>query len=144
MSKVSLLPYKAHPTLERFHASDHFVRGVMGPFGSGKSVAMCMEIMRRACEMPAGRGGIRKSRWAIIRNTYAELSRTTLKTWLEWVPESVFGPYKKQEKVHYIKFNDVELEVVFQALDKPEDVKRLLSMELTCLLYTSPSPRDRS
>ena len=32
---------------------------------------------------------------------------------------------------HNIKKGDVELEVIFLALDRPEDVKKLLSLELT-------------
>ena len=32
---------------------------------------------------------------------------------------------------HHIKRNDLDLEVIFLALDRPEDVKKLLSLELT-------------
>ena len=40
--------YNAERTPALFHASDAFVRGLMGPVGSGKSVACCMEILSRA------------------------------------------------------------------------------------------------
>ena len=32
---------------------------------------------------------------------------------------------------HHIQMNDLDLEVIFLALDRPEDVKKLLSLELT-------------
>ena len=32
---------------------------------------------------------------------------------------------------HFMNIGDVELEVIFLALDRPEDVKKLLSLELT-------------
>ena len=131
MAKLEVINYKASTTLSKFHQDDTFYRGVKGPFGSGKSVACCMEIMRRAREVPKNKKGLRRSKWAIVRNSYKELERTTMKIWFEWFPEEIFGVYKRNEKVHYVKYGDVDLEVIFQALDKPADVKKLLSMELT-------------
>jgi hypothetical protein len=125
--------YNAEPTPARFHRSDAFVRGLMGPIGSGKSVACCMEVVRRALEQAPGRDGVRRSRWAFIRETYPELKSTTIKTWLDWVPEAQFGPVKWEAPIkHVAKFaKDCELEVLFLALDRPQDVKKLLSLELT-------------
>ena len=40
------IEYIAEPTLARFHASKAFVRGVMGPIGSGKSVGCMQECIR--------------------------------------------------------------------------------------------------
>ncbi len=74
------------PTLAKFHASKTRRRGVMGPIGSGKSTAMCMEIMRRAQQQEPGPDGIRRTRWAVVRNTYRELKDTTLATWLHSGP----------------------------------------------------------
>ena len=77
------------PISKAFMLSDAFVRGIRGPFGSGKSTACVFEIMRRAREQPAGFDGVRRSRWAILRNTYPELRTTTIKTWHQWFPESL-------------------------------------------------------
>ena len=81
--------YNAERTPALFHASDAFVRGLMGPVGSGKSVACCMEILSRAIRQRPNPSNIRKSRWAAIRNTYGELKTTTIKTWQAWVDDSV-------------------------------------------------------
>ena len=111
---------------------ESFFRGIRGPVGSGKSVGCCVEVFRRALEQKPNEDGIRKSRWAIIRNTNPQLRTTTIKTWLDWFPESDWGNFKwSVPYTHHITVNDLDLEVIFLALDRPEDVKKLLSLELT-------------
>jgi hypothetical protein len=103
----------------------------MGPFGSGKSVGCVHKIMMAAQQMPKSKDGKRRSRWLVVRNSYRELEDTTIKTWLEWVPEGVFGIFKRQAKVHEVRFNDVELDVMFRSLDNDDDVRKILSLEIT-------------
>lgn len=62
--------YSDAPTLKKFALSDARIRGVMGPFGSGKSSAMVMEIIKRAHEQAPSPDGIRRTRWAVVRNCY--------------------------------------------------------------------------
>lgn len=129
--------YTPSRTLEQFHASNKFVRGVRGPIGSGKSVACCWEVYSRAMEQEPGADGIRRSRWVIIRNTYSELESTTLRTWLDWFPEEVCGkvvhgaPVTQVCKFRHDDGSTVELDVWFLALDRPQHVKKLLSLEAT-------------
>jgi len=118
---------------EAFFASAAFVRGLRGPVGSGKSVACCIELLRRATSQAKSPiDGKRKTRWAVIRNTQPELRTTTIKTWLDWLPESQYGKLNWSPPfTHRIRKGDVDCEVIFLALDKAEDVKKLLSLELT-------------
>lgn len=103
---------------------------------SGKSVMCCMEIFNKAISALPCKDGIRRSRWLIVRNTTPQLETTTIKTWLSWFPEHVFGKINMKPPInHQIKFNDVELEVIFLALDRPEDVKKLLSLECTGIWF---------
>src|ERR1700752_383693 len=95
------IEYVASPTLDRFHLSNAFVRGIRGPVGSGKSTGMCWEIMRRAREQAAGPDGRRHTRFVIVRNTYRELADTTLNTWLDWFPEEALGKFDHQNMVHH-------------------------------------------
>ena len=112
--------------------SDVFFRGLRGPVGSGKSVCCCVELFRRALQQKKTEGGVRKSRWAVIRNTNPQLRTTTIKTWLDWFPEEEWGKFLwSVPYTHHIKRSDLDLEVIFLALDRPEDVKKLLSLELT-------------
>jgi len=128
--------YVPTPTGHTAHLNDSFVRVIMGPYGSGKSTWAATEIVRRACAVPKWYSGRRRSRWAIVRNTSGELSSTTLATWLSWFDE--LGDIKKRQKpimTYEHTFNDghgvVELELLFIALDRPEDVRKIKSLELT-------------
>lgn len=127
--------YEASPTLKTFHKDDNFVRAIMGPIGSGKSVACCWEIMFRAMAQEPHTDGVRRSRWVIIRNTYRELIDTTMLTFFDWFPKDM-GDYKAGD-MKWTLFRKLEdgtsiyLEVLFRALDKPDDIKKLLSLELT-------------
>ena len=125
------ISYTAEPTLALFHKDNSFYRGVRGPVRSGKSTGMSVEIMARAGKQKASSSGIRRTRWAVIRNTYRELEDTTLRTWLMWFPEMVFGSVNRRTMTHIIQVNDIYMEVMFRALDRADDVKKLLSLELT-------------
>ena len=130
---MASLSYKPDgDTIKQFMKDESFFRGLRGPVGSGKSVSCCIEILRRALEQKIGVDGKRKSRWAVIRNTNPQLKTTTIKTWLDWFPEEEWGKFHwSVPYTHHIKKGEIDLEVIFLALDRPEDVKKLLSLELT-------------
>ena len=129
------IKYVATPTGREFHKCDKFVRSIIGPIGSGKSVICTLEIIKKICEQEPGEDGVRRSRWAIVRNTYRELIDTTIRTFFDWVPEPL-GTMRKIDMEFSLDFalsdgTKVEAEILFRALDKPSDVKKLLSLELT-------------
>jgi len=136
--------YTAEPTIAAFHHSDAFVRGIRGPYGSGKSVGCVIEIIRRAQEQKPDRFGKRKTRFAAIRNTYGELKTTTIKTWQEWVPQDV-APIKWDEPITcrwICKLPDgttMDLEMIFLSVDRPAHVKKLKSLDLTGLWLNEAS-----
>ena len=131
MREALNITYKASPTMCRFHNDEKsFVRFLIGPFGSGKSVACCMEMLRLCMEQKKGPDGIRRSRWAVVRNSYRELTDTTINTFNDWIPECL-GHWKLTDMKFTLKFNDIEAEILFRALDRPQDIKKLLSLELT-------------
>jgi len=118
--------------LKSFLKDNSFVRLLRGNVGSGKSVACAVDIFIRATRQAPGQDGIRRSRWAVVRNTNPQLKTTTIKTWLDWFPEGIFGKFNwSSPYTHMLRFGDVELEVIFLALDVPADVRKLLSLELT-------------
>jgi hypothetical protein len=128
--------YIPSATGKRFADSTGFVDLVMGPYGSGKSTMCVQRIVRSTARMPKWFNGRRKSRWAIVRNTSGELQSTTLQTWLNWFSD--LGDVKKRQKpilTYEHRFNDsegtIELELIFIALDRPEDVRKIKSLELT-------------
>lgn len=76
--------YIASKTMREFHTSDSFVRALLGPIGSGKSVACVIEMLIKSRQQAPNPEGIRKSRWVVVRNTYRELVDTTIQTFFDW------------------------------------------------------------
>ena len=137
MSNNSLIKYRPPGKVAaNFHQSEAFVRGLKGPVGSGKSSTCCMEIMRHTLKQTPY-NGVRRARWAVIRNTYPELKSTTIKTWENWFNSDI-APIKWDTPItSTIRIKDcgdgnaLELEVVFLALDKASETGKLRSLELT-------------
>ena len=126
------------PTIQRFMDSDAFIRGLMGPFGSGKSSACTIEVGQRGVAMPPMADGVRRSRYAVIRNTNKELEDTTERTFMGWFPWQQFGDWTPSKHNYTIRAlradgddRGAEIEVLFRALDRPDQIKDLLSLDLT-------------
>ena len=122
----------AVPTLQKFILADQFVTAVRGPVGSGKSTACGMKIIYRAQKQLPSPDGISRTRWVVVRNHYRELEDTTIKTWLHWFPEKHFGKFNHRRMIHRLILPpNYDIEVMFRALDKPRDVEKVLSLEVT-------------
>jgi hypothetical protein len=94
--------------------------------------------------------GVRSTRWAVLRNTYPELKSTTIKTWQDWFPETV-APFKWDtpitSRLRIPEIGDgtaLDMEVMFMAMDRPEDVGKLKSLELTGAWGNEASELDRA
>lgn len=81
--------------------------------------------------MKASPDGIRRSRCAVIRNTRQMLWDTTIPDFLKWFPDQEAGILEKTNSKFILKFDDVECEILFRGLDDANDVRRLLSLQLT-------------
>ncbi len=128
-------------TLNAFHRSNARVRIIQGPMGSGKTSAGVCEGFRRCCEQKPDEKGIRRSRGLVIRNTYGDLRETTIPSWNEWfeplgLPEvSKVAPYNQELRFALPDQTIVEAKVIFLALDRPKDVRKLRSYNVTwCFL----------
>jgi hypothetical protein len=121
------------PVASCFLRSNAFIAGIRGPIGSGKSVASVVKLIMNARAQWRGPDGWIRRRSAIFRNTVPDLKTTTIPTWHQWVPQEAghwvdSGPTRHVITDHVNKF---EWEVWFVGLDKPKDVKKVLSMELS-------------
>lgn len=110
---------------------------IMGPLGSSKTNASCWKSFKVMCNQRPDRDKIRKTRILAVRNTYGDLLGTTVKDWIE-----MFGPLGRyvgggrEPPCHYLDFDlpdgtRVMAEMIFLALDREEDVKKLRGMQLT-------------
>ncbi|MEO6381967.1 MAG: hypothetical protein ABIO35_08215 [Nitrobacter sp.] len=125
-----------------FFLANNFVDFIQGDLGSGKTVALCLRVMRHIQEQrPSPISGKRMSRWAFVRNTTPDLKRTTIRTWLNIVPESLHGRFNMgQTLCHMLRFTGadgipIECDVDFIGLDKDDDVKKLRSTEYTGVAF---------
>lgn len=124
--------YADAPTLQAFAMDNSLYRGIMGPVGAGKSSACVVEIINRALAQKPGPDGVRRTRWAVVRNSYPELRDTTIRTVMQWLPPMYFGKYTEYKHSYVVTaFEKCEFEIIFLALDRPDDIKKLLSLELT-------------
>jgi hypothetical protein len=107
-----LFDYGDIPTMRRFALSNKRVRMAMGPFGSAKSSTCVMEIIRRAQEMTPCRDGIRRSRWAVVRNCYDDQTEVLTET-RGWQPFRNIS-YKSDRIASLV--NDKELVFVYPTM----------------------------
>lgn len=129
--RVEEVAYNATEILTDFHLSNDFMRVIRGPVGSGKSTACCWEIWRRANEQAPAPNGKRQTAFLVARNTYKELEDTTVATWLDWFSEERVGKFLWHKMEHRIEYGDLECLVMFRSLDRPDDIKKILSLEIT-------------
>lgn len=121
------------PIAAQFHASPAFFRGLRGPIGSGKTVACCYELWNMAMQQqPSPVDGWRRTRWAVVRQTYRQLETSTMRTWQAQFPERIFGKMKMSPPFRHIITNEAQrfqMEVWFLALEDESNVRDLLSTE---------------
>lgn len=126
---VEELDYNPPRSVAPFLVADKFVDLIVGPVGSTKTTAAIMKIAYEAGRVAPCRDGIRRSRCAVIRNTRQMLFDTTIPDFLKWLGRG--GALLKQDAKFLLKYDDVECEVLFRGLDDANDVRRLLSLQLT-------------
>ncbi len=111
---------------------DTFFRGIRGPVGSGKSVGCCVEVFRRAIQQKKAQTEYAKAAGLLFVIPIPNLELLLSRLGLDWFPEKDWGKFTwSVPYTHRIQKGDIDLEVLFLALDRPEDVKKLLSLELT-------------
>ncbi len=98
---------------------------------STKTTASLVKIAYEAKRIAPARDGIRRSRAIWIRQSREQLRDTSIPDFLRWYPDGVAGVYLKSEYKFILRFDDVEVEVLFRGLDDAADVRRLLSLQAT-------------
>jgi hypothetical protein len=118
--------------------SDAIIRGLMGPVGSGKSSACVIELLQRGIRQKPGPDGVRRSKWGVLRGTVKQLEDTTEQTFLQWAPPHQFGVWTPSRHHYMIKAlrapgddRGAEIEIIFRALERQDQISDLLSLELT-------------
>lgn len=124
------LNFTPSKTVREFMLSEAHIRAIMGPVGSGKTSGAIVELLRLSIQMTPGEDGIRRSKQLIVRNTKQQLKDTTLASVIGLLPVELYK-WREAEMLMRFKFNDVESDWLFRSLDTPEDVQRVLSLEIS-------------
>ncbi len=113
------------------------VIAIRGPLGSGKTFASCQKVFKFICRQKPNATGVRKSRWVAVRNTYPDLTGTTIKDWMELFGDIGIGKLNKDfPPTFHMDFRlpdktRVKAELVFLALDRPDSVRKLRGLQTT-------------
>lgn len=135
---MSGIDYNPSPTGERFFASRKFVKLAMGPVGGGKSTLALMDIVQRSF-LQAPFDDVRYTKHLIVRNTLAQLKSTVkpiIDTWLVTMPKGTMGDWQLTDHTFMLRCRlpdgtVVNSDFIMMPADTPEDVRRLLSLEVS-------------
>lgn len=140
MSKpyIPTIDLRQSPTLIRAMLDRSYFVGVEGPPGSGKTIWSIAKLLSYAFAQEPDALGIRRTRWAVIRNTYPDLKSTTIQSWQAIMRPEFTAPvvYSSPIQWHFKRpavgdAPGVDCLVYFLALDNASDVRKLKSLELT-------------
>lgn len=123
------------PIAAAFIRSDKAIPFIMGPVGSGKTMATIFKALRYTALMPPCRDGVIRAKGAVVRADYRTLYKTTLSSWHRWFPKDYPGSKyiggQDRPATHEVSFitprgRRIHLIVEFQALgdNRIEDVMR--------------------
>lgn len=125
------LDFQIPASLDDFFFSEQFVSLAVGPIGSLKTTTSLAKILYHASRMAPCIDGIRRSRAVWVRNTREQLRDTSIPDFLKWYPDGIMGSYTKTDGKFLLKVGDIECEVLFRGLDDAQDVRRLLSLNIS-------------
>jgi len=135
---MRVIDYIPPPTIKAFikdfRYDDLFYNWIIGPVGSGKTTAIFFKLIYLAKMQEPSKDGIRRSKAVIVRNTMPQLKDTTLASWNYWFKDGEAGEWIATDKKFILRYDDVECEVLFRALDTPDDVARVLSLEVNFVI----------
>lgn len=136
MSKAEVRFKSPGPVASAFLRSNAFVQVIRGPVGSAKTTTICFKILRLMSEQKPDANGLRRSLWIISRATYPELCNTTIRDWQRCTPSNI-GTLKMSSPPTWSGEWDLpdgttcQAEVIFLALDRPDDVTKALGINAT-------------
>ncbi len=96
------------PVSQAFYEDLSDVSMIMGPIGSAKtSTALMKFVLRAVAQRKSPTDGVRYTKWCVVRDTYRQLKKTTIPSWLDWIPKNIgiWTGGGNEPAVHTIRFN---------------------------------------
>ena len=127
--------FDQYPTLLEVAKSDATINVVIGPTGSAKTSGMLVLLLREAIRQAPGPDGVRRTKSVIARQTYAQMTKTTVpsaQTMLRGVVDVNDGkPPSGSARFPLEDGTQVQFDIVFLALDGPNVRGDILGLEYT-------------
>ncbi|MDR1308289.1 MAG: hypothetical protein LBL95_00020 [Deltaproteobacteria bacterium] len=147
--------YRISPTALRFHGSDAFIRGLVGPFASGKTTTVMEELAYLAMDQPASRPNargerIRYSRFGVIRRTYPNLKSITREMLMKIMPPGSGyitqgnAPLSGTFRFWLPDGTMVHMEAVLWALEDERSLENIRSSNWTAVLLNEATEMSAS
>lgn len=127
-----------YPVLDAYRRDRSRVSIIMGPLGSGKTYASVQRLLQQMLEQAPNADGVRPTRWMAVRNTYPDLTSTTIKDFMAiFTPEMGsmhMGGLEPPTFRGGAQLDDgtrAQFEVMFLALDREDAVRKVRGSQLT-------------
>lgn len=101
--------------------------------GEGKSTGIAWSIFHHTRHNPG-------ANWAVVRDTWENIQKTTLKSFFEWFPPGVYGEWVAGRKEFTWAEGIAKGTVSFVGMEDPADASKLLSWELGGIAMDEPAP----
>ncbi len=133
MSTLEYTPPKVvKDFIKHYTPGELFLDWIVGPVGSGKTTGIFFKLCYMASlQRKSPIDGVRRTRCVIVRSTAPQLADTTIKSFNYWFRDGQAGKWQATQKNFTLRYGDVECEVMFRPLDTPDDVDRVLSLEVS-------------
>jgi hypothetical protein len=127
------------PVADQFRFDKAAISVIMGPYGSAKTTTGFQKVLNSCIWQPPCPDGIRRARWAIIRDTYGHLETNIMADWFMWFPKTEKN-YNLRTNIHKLNFDiplpngevmKLYLEVLFRAMDKQSAEEMAKGLSLT-------------
>lgn len=129
--------FQANPTQHAFITSRHEADLFSSRKGEGKSAALAWAVFYHVLNNPG-------APWALIRDTWENMQRTTLQEFFSWFPPGAgWGEYNKGERT--FTWAPAEMggaQVFFMGMDERADASKIASMPLAGVGFDEPCPAD--
>lgn len=131
--RTHVTTFRANPVQQGFIQSRATADLFSSRRGEGKSVGLCWSTLYHTRHNPG-------ANWAIGRDTFENLQKTTMKTFFEHFPNGVYGNYHQTKKEWTWAEGVAKGTVTFVGLDDPSDASKFLSWELAGICLDEPAP----
>lgn len=124
---TATITFTPNPTQHNFIQSRARAAAFSGRMREGKSAALAWSPFYHTRYNPG-------AKWAMIRDTWVNLERTTLAEFFRWFPPGIMGRWVAGNKTYHwqcvIDGAELRGEVLFLGLDDPNDAGKLQSLTL--------------